>query len=485
MLLEISEEDIIRRIANDNHWWQLGAIAKDYHELPRRLYFDLLYKLVKPVENRRAVVLMGPRRVGKTVMLHHAVQRLIDEGVPPQKIVYLSVDAPIYNGIPLDRLFELSRRASGQADADGYYVFFDEIQYLENWELHLKDLFDRLRSTKFIVSGSAAAALKLKSRESGAGRFTDFLLPPLTFYEFLQMQGLGELMEPYNYDWAGNSIELVDTPDIARCNQLFLEYINSGGYPESVLNQYIRQNADRFVMNDIIDKVLAKDLPYLYGINDTQELTALFKAVAFNTGKEFTLEKLSQNSRVPQAEIKDYLEYLEAAFLIKRIQRVDMAGRYFKRESFAKIYLTNPSLRAALFSPIQLDDKEIGDVVETAIVAQWMHRPTDLFYARWDKVKGEEGDDGEVDIVKLDSHLKPAFVVACKWSDRYPADVKALGNLLSFMRFNRLTEAIVTTQTIRQTKEVQGLKLEFIPAALYAYVVGRNTLNQHRQAALI
>ena len=52
--------------------------------------------------------------------------------------------------------------------------FFDEIQYLKNWEIHLKSLVDRNRRTKFIASGSAAAALRMKSIESGAGRFSDF-----------------------------------------------------------------------------------------------------------------------------------------------------------------------------------------------------------------------------------------------------------------------------------------------------------------------
>lgn len=59
-------------------------------------------------------------------------------------------------------------------------MFFDEIQYLKSWEVHLKALVDRYPNLKFVASGSAAAALRLKSNESGAGRFTEFLLPPLT-----------------------------------------------------------------------------------------------------------------------------------------------------------------------------------------------------------------------------------------------------------------------------------------------------------------
>ncbi|MBS0351440.1 MAG: AAA family ATPase [Proteobacteria bacterium] len=70
---------------------------------------------------------------------------------------------------------------------DEVYVFFDEIQYLKNWEVHLKNLVDVHRQVKFVASGSAAA-LRRKSQESGAGRFTDFILPPLTFAEYLRLK---------------------------------------------------------------------------------------------------------------------------------------------------------------------------------------------------------------------------------------------------------------------------------------------------------
>ncbi|HUX40691.1 MAG TPA: AAA family ATPase [Rectinemataceae bacterium] len=60
------------------------------------------------------------------------------------------------------------------------WVIFAETQYLKDWEVHFKSLVDSCPEVRFVESGSAAAALKMKSRESGAGRFTDFVLPPLT-----------------------------------------------------------------------------------------------------------------------------------------------------------------------------------------------------------------------------------------------------------------------------------------------------------------
>lgn len=177
---EISSAEIIQRIQSENPWWQGDhTISSVFGDMRRRAYFNLFLPLVKEQKMRRAVVLMGPRRVGKTVMVHHAIQALIDDGVPPRFIGYFSVDHPIYNGLSLEKLLEYYAQSSGvDYKRDQVYVFFDEIQYLRNWEVHLKSAIDTYPNLKLVASGSAAAALRLKSQESGAGRFTDFLLPP-------------------------------------------------------------------------------------------------------------------------------------------------------------------------------------------------------------------------------------------------------------------------------------------------------------------
>ena len=80
----------------------------------------------------RAMILMGPRRVGKTVMLFHTIGRLIAEGVSPQNIIYISVETPIYNKIALEQLFTLSKQILGKSGStsEEFWVMFDEIQYL-------------------------------------------------------------------------------------------------------------------------------------------------------------------------------------------------------------------------------------------------------------------------------------------------------------------------------------------------------------------
>jgi len=107
--------------------------------------------------------LMGPRRVGKTVMLFHTIQALIEEGVSPRSICYLSVDHPIYNGLSMENLLAYYAQASGvDYKSEQIYVFFDESSTYETGS-HLKALVDTYPHIKSVASGSAAAALRLRS----------------------------------------------------------------------------------------------------------------------------------------------------------------------------------------------------------------------------------------------------------------------------------------------------------------------------------
>lgn len=475
---EVLERQIIGRLNVDNPWWTEGVISDFYRKMTPRLYLDIFQPLVEATDLRRAVLLVGPRRVGKTVMLYHTVQRLIDKGVAPQNIVYISVETPIYNKIHLEQLYLLARKALNKPleDRSQMYVIFDEIQYLKEWEVHLKSLVDTYENVKFLASGSAAAELKKRSFESGAGRFTDFSLPPLTFYEYIHLKHYENIMMPTTMEWNGKLENCYTTVNIQKLNELFVDYINYGGYPEVVLSERIREDPGQFIRHDIIDKVLLRDLPSLYGISDVQELNSLFTMIAYNSGSQFSYERLSQESGVRKDVLRKYIQYLEAAFLLKVIHRTDDTAKSYQRETQFKIYLTNPSLRCALFQPIGETDDEIGDMVETAVFAQWIPRQgTNLSYANWRMGKQQV----EVDVVGLNlGRLRPEWAVEVKWSDRFFHNPEELRSLRYFMEKNKLEYALVTSKTQSGQRVVDGRTLQFVPVSCYTYLVGENTLKR-------
>lgn len=459
MMRDVPESEIKGRLGFDNPWWTEGAVEGRFRDMPRRAYYGHFCRLVAESEVRRAVILMGPRRVGKTVMIYQAVQGLLDAGVAPGDILYVSVDTPVYTGLSLEALLGQFRAVQGHGPRDAAYVFFDEIQYLAEWERQLKSLVDSYPDVRFVASGSAAAALRLKGRESGAGRFTDFALPPLSFPEFLRFRGLED--------------DLVDTDgtamDVPALNAAFIDYLNFGGFPEVVMLAEVRERMDRYVADDIVEKVLLRDLPGLYGIDDPRDLYRLFNVLAYNTGQEVNLEGLAASSQIAKNTLRRYLEFLESAFLIRRVYRVDQSGRRFRRQTHFKVYLTNPCLRAALFGPVGADDAAMGSMAETAVVSQMAHSHefVHLCYARWPA--------GEVDFVWLSPRTqKPWLVLEVKWSDRAVRDPdRTLGALTTFCQnAGTVGDCWVSTRNEEARQFLSGFEIRFGPTAEICWSLG-------------
>jgi len=463
-MFQVSEKEVKNRLSFDNPWWSGERVAEIFRQMPKRAYLGTFYKLVAEQAVTRAVVLMGPRRVGKTVMVYHCIQKLLDAGIAPSHILYLSLETPVYTGLSLEKLIGLFQNQFSHTRNKRLFIFFDEIQYLKEWEVHLKSLVDSYPNYRFVATGSAAAALKLKSDESGAGRFTDFMLPPLTFAEYLRfIEREQELVQQDNNE-SGYIAK-----DIEKLNDEFINYLNYGGYPEAVFSKDIQSQSGRYIKSDIIDKVLLRDLPSLYGISDIQELNRLFTTLAYNTGNEISLEDLSQSAGVAKNTLRRYLDYLEAAFLIRRVHRVDQNARHFKRITTFKVYLTNPSMRAALFGPVDQNHEAMGTLTETAIVSQSLHisdPAAELHYARWNK--------GEIDIVLINKgRQKVSSLIEIKWSDRIFYDPKELATILEFIKLNSLSiSPIVTTKTLMGKKIINNCEVKFYPSSLYCYAIG-------------
>lgn len=474
-MFQVSEKEVKIRLQFDNPWWEIGGnIDSNIKKYKRRYYFQSFYQLVSDQSINRATILMGPRRVGKTIMVYHAIHELLESNISGQRILYLSLETPVYTGLSLEQLVNTFISHFNYSRTDKIFIFFDEIQYLKDWEIHLKSLVDSYPDFQFVATGSAAAVLRLKSRESGAGRFTDFLLPPLTFAEYIHfIDHEEELIEKFTTYQEDEGIEAIEykAKNIDELNNEFMKYLNYGGYPEAVYSSTIQSDSTRFIKSDIIDKVLLRDLPSLYGISDIQELNRLFTTVAYNTGNEVSLEGLSKTSGVAKNTLKKYLEYLEGAFLIKRVHRIDQNAKRFKRATYFKVYLTNPSMRAALFGFLNESDEAMGSLTETAIFSQWLHSSgIDLLhYARWKK--------GEVDIVSLSNkEQKPQWCVEVKWSDLPVKDARLSDNVVKFCIANDLNEALVTTKTKYSTKEISNIQITYRPAAEHTYILGTNIL---------
>lgn len=475
MLNPATDIEIENRLREENPWWLAGAgIDSEQNAMPRRDYLPALLALIQPDEPQQAVLLMGQRRVGKSTLVFHAIHALLQEGVAGRDILYLPLETPSLSGSNLDTLVRRFGKMFERPAGTRMYIFFDEIQYQQGWELQLKTLADSYRHCRFVAVGSAAAALKQKSAESTAGQFSEFLLPPLTFCEFLHF--VDQENSLIRKETNGSGSRYFVAKNIHALNEAFVDYLNHGGYPEAIFQGGLRNNPRRFIRSDIIDQVLLRDLPSLYGIADVQELNALFNTLAYNTAQELSMEDLSKSSGVSKPTLVKYLEYLEAAFLIKRLQRVDHNIKQFMRAMTFKVYLTNPTMRAALFTPLADNDPALEQLVETALFSQWLHSS-----ARIDSLRYARGKRAEVDLMSLDAQQQPRFAVAVRWSDRVFEDAKEIKGIIEFARTNKIARTpLVTTRSQAGVKTMQGVEIEFTPASLLCYTVSKNMLERSR-----
>lgn len=455
----VSNQQIAEHLKQLNPWWSSSQTDNGTLDMRPRAYLVPVQQLLADTSLRRAVVLLGPRRVGKTILILHIIANLLKEGVCGQRIAYVEMDHPLLHGLSLADLVKHFEVIAPGGDGPRY-LFFDEVQSHKDWEQHLKPLVDHRADLRILVSGSAAAALKRQSTESGAGRFTDFLLPPLTFSEYLQLRSESPaIVEESDGCYVVDSLDLL--------NKQFVDYVTYGGYPELALSASVRGNPERFVKSDIVDKVLLRDLPQLYGIKDIQELNALFTLLAFNTAEEVSFEALSQRSGVAKPTIQRYIEYLEAAFLIKRVFRVDQDGKRYQRERTFKVFLTNSAMYTGLFGVQNAEQSDFGHLVETAVFAQRFHEEARLNYAKWGS------DDTEVDLVESSQALKPIGALEIKWSDRQIDRPDELKGLTRFASRHKLPLVWSATRTyVGERKEMDGCTLRFWPAAALAFHYG-------------
>lgn len=167
-----------------NPWWKSRKVKK---ELSKEFRRDLFSEIVKFISARQIIALFGLRTTGKSTMLFQLIEELINREIEPERILYHSFD---------EKVAEIKDVFSGYSqihDLDmekgKYYIFLDEVQKLEDWQNKLKIFYDMYPNVKFFISGSSHLALIKKGAESLAGRINFFKLEPLSFKEWLTLNG--------------------------------------------------------------------------------------------------------------------------------------------------------------------------------------------------------------------------------------------------------------------------------------------------------
>jgi len=466
----IADNDLFHRLAFDNPWWEFKADTRiQFRNPPKRTFFPAFFKQISGRIDHDVDVLAGPLRAGKTVMLRQTVAGLIEKGIKPTAIFYCNMTVPSYTAASVATLFEMFCRRYGHNRDAELYVFYDEIQYVKNWEAELLKLADIRPNARIVAAVSSGAPAIVTGKTSHGGRVSTFILPPLTFLEFLRFRQSEEKI--FGPDQRGhvNAMPLRANA-LAALNTEFYRYINFGGFLEGIIMSKDGTPAPAFIRDGVADRVLHKDLASLQGVNDAQELNRLFSVLAFNTAREVTMDELAKSVGIAKNTLRKYLDYLESAFLIRRLPRIDREAKKFQRAVAFKVYLTAPCLYSALYAPVAMTDQFFKRLAETALVSQSLGSAhiENLAYASW---RG-----GGIDLLSLDPETgRPDHVFELDWGNRYGRPGKGPEELINFVKAtNPKAVPYILTSSIARPASMGGIEFSLAPLALYTYWLERS-----------
>ncbi len=319
-----------------------------------------LFQILKAkIDYRKAILLLGPRQVGKTTLVNKLAGSISDQ------FLYLNGDElPIQSALSNPNITFLKSYLGNSK-----IVVIDEAQRIPNIGLSLKLIIDNFSDIQLIVTGSSALELSESINEPLTGRKWEYRIYPLSWGEMSQTLGMAVTLA---------SLE---------------KYLVFGTYPEVVT-----QNGNEVdVLNNLATSYLYKDLLNFQGIRKPELLNKILQALAWQVGSEVSFNELSRTVQADKNTVANYLDLLEKAFIIKKLSPF---SRNLRSEisSSRKFYFVDNGIRNAIignYAPITLRN-DIGGLWENFLMAE---RQKLLSYAGfygqtyfWRTVRGQEID---------------------------------------------------------------------------------------------
>lgn len=367
------------------------------------------------------------------------------------------------------------------AGQDCYY-FFDEVQYAADWDRWIKIIYDTQPESQMVATGSASPALVKGSSESGTGRWSVIQVPTLSFYEYCALIGveLPELeaeMRPTAFAYMDHQERTEVMLKLGAIQNHFTRYLQVGGFPELALASN-DQLAQQIMREDVVDKVLKRDLPSLYNIRSATELERIFLYLCNVSSDIVSFSAISKElDGVSRPTVENYVKYLESANLIYLSYPVELGGQKILKVQ-PKIYIADAAIRNAVLmdDDILSNPIELGKMVETAvykhIAAFYYQKSTRVGYYRGGKKKHE------IDVVVDYPNIKN-ILIEVKYREQAPIpDDSAICELC-----NESSAAIVVTKRADDYgihHAPNNNKLIRIPAFAFLYLLGNAEKHGYR-----
>ena len=404
-------------IVDFNPWWETGGVDRFFSGLKRRYLFNVLKRYL---DKRHIDVVIGLRRVGKTVLMYHLIDELLRRDVDPRNILYFSFDVEKRDLNRIIREYE-ERILHDKIRDSRVYIFLDEVHKLDDWMDKIKILYDLNPKIKLVLSGSASLNIMRGGRESLAGRALFHILPPLTFIEFL--------------DFMGEAVPPKEDFEIYRSRlNILLNRFMLRGFPET-LNMSDRE-AERYVRELVVERIIYRDIPESFGVGDLEIVRVLAEYIFRNPGITLNIDSLSRSLGRHKKTIRNALNYLELSFLIKRLSNVRGSFLASSRK-YRRAYPLHPSLS------LSRDEGLLAEIlVRSELDAEYYWRTRSY----------------EVDFILKNHRVIP---VEAKYKNRI--DKRDLRGLVKFSSLYNVKEGYLVSKDLDDTVLIDNISIRVSP----------------------
>ncbi len=402
----------------------------------------LVKRNLRTAFTNKIITIIGPRRAGKTYFLYEQMEDFIKKGVKKENILYLNFEEPRLTGITFKEIKEIIKlhwQLYPETIKSTTYIFIDEPQNVDGWEIAVRGLHDD--GFKLFLTGSSSKLLSKEIATSLRGRTLSYLLLPFSFKEFVTTRNINLNMK-----------KLSSQEHSLLLNALH-DYTAFGGFPEVVLedNKEIKLK----ILHEYLNLVVYRDIIDRYKIRNIQLVKWIIKSLLSSFAKEFSVHKLyltlkSQGINLSKNTLYSYLSILEDSNFIFTLQKFNYSIR--KRElGINKVYLADIG-----FAHIGENSKDTGRKIENIVFLELIKENRDkqeVFY--WKNQQQEEVDF----VIKENNHIKELVQVCydIKNSETKKREIRALLKAGKELKCKNLT--IITWDYEHTAKGIQFIPL--------------------------
>ena len=442
-------------LIKQNPWWSDKKVKLPDFER------DLIKILVRNVEYKQILAVIGLRRVGKTVLMKQLMQKLKS---PKNNLCYISCDDIDFQNYKI--VGELINYFLEFSDKDNMrYLFLDEVQKLPNWADLLKTYYDTEDKLKIFVTGSSSLELS-EFKETLAGRILTFHLPVLKFREFaryfmhddaMNIGGVSslssiiassvsrdEFIREYDLKLAGKK---------GRYNELFQSYLLKGAFPE-LLDIEDEEFIKKYIKESVIEKTIL-DIARLVE-EDEKIIYELFRLLANSNAQLFEITNLSGILKINRNLASKYVNLLEKSFLINVAYNFTSSVARQVRAS-KKQYSAHSSIVIAMLDyPFDILNTEVAGHMVEAVIAEDLEKTS-----FWRTPQKDEVDI----IIKEKGILLPIEV---KYQNNITNSDAA--SVLKFCKKFGIINVFMVTKDLMDNRKMGDVEILFIPAWLFLLI---------------